>query len=212
MKNSREAAPSSFLSITLFVTSSLLCLTACTPQETTSALDTQIAQTKAKLVEIKSQFSQYSGVTALEPLVRARYLITLQTLDMLEQRRAAKFYDIHLSYTAESGELEPEKDLLEKDLALQEARSAAALKRSKISTLLDAEQGENPAALRWRMLLLDLQIAQIEYRLAALRNQFPEVVGGPELDNLVQELEEKYSTTLSESQKMPPVETKEPAS
>ncbi len=170
-----------------------LSLTSCTESaEKTKALDAEIAATKVRLNEIRSQFGQYSGVTALEPLVRARYLITLQTLDMLEQRRAAAFYDVNLSYVAKGGALAQEKDLYEKDLALQEARSNAALKRTKAAGIVAAGQVENLDAYRWQMLLLDLQMAQLDYRLTALRYRFPEVVGEKEFDSLIKELAEKY--------------------
>ncbi len=160
-------------------------------------LDSDIAVAKKRVADVQTQIAQYNELPSLAILVRARYLIALQTLDLLEQRKHASFYQTNLEYTIAGRSLGPESDLYEKDFALQKARAKAALRRARLERIVDQDRNARAEARRWEMLLLDLQIAQIDYRLAALRYRFPEVIGGSEMDMLISDLEEKYRPQLS---------------
>ena len=102
----------------------LLVSTACQKPVDSAALDGDIAKVKQEIEAVKGQMTQYRDLAPLEALVRARYLILLQTRDMLEQRRAAKIYDINLTYTAQGGETRAVKSRqLDRENRLERLRS-----------------------------------------------------------------------------------------
>lgn len=149
----------------------------CTNPEEVKKLEQEIEKVNQNISDSITENSKYGEGSALHALITLRLSIYMQTLAMLEQKKAAAWYFPRFSYLVDGKQYYPPDDLGSKistlENELKTAQKEAELARGKASLaggvigLLAVMDAETKA----------LTVSQLSYQLIAFRNGFPPYIG-----------------------------------
>lgn len=155
------------------VSFALLSLGACAAPEQDARLDADVQLARSQVERARAELGTYRSGSVVYDLVALRLAVHQQTLAMLEQKQiASRWYPAH-SYTI-AGELyKPPADL---PARIEKTESQLQKARGEWKHHLELEQ-QAPELLKPLYAMgaatRAVSVAQLEYQLAAYRNEFP---------------------------------------
>jgi hypothetical protein len=162
------------------LTLSLTIVCGCTDQEKIKQIEEQIEQVKKDILTARDNTAIYTEGSALWGLSTLRLNIYNQTLAMLEQKKYAEWYYPVFKYTVDGKNYLPPENREEKIKKLESELNSAKHEEEVSKAKVDVAGGLMAAIVALEAETKSLTVAQLNYQLTALRNDFPPFIGGSE--------------------------------
>ena len=150
-----------------------LMIAGCSDPESTRRLDAEIESLTDRIAQTQEEIKSFAKGTVPHDLVALRIAIYEQTVALLEQRRAAARWRTSLSYTVDGKPYAAPADVVARVAAIQtQLRNAREGRESDLQLMRGSADSARPQYVA-SIATKTLQIAQLEYQLAAYANAFP---------------------------------------
>jgi hypothetical protein len=150
-----------------------LVIAGCSDPEAARRLEADIDSVKERISQAQEERKPYAKGSVVHDLVSLRIAIHEQTLAMLEQRREAGRWRTSLSYTVDGKPYAPPADVVARVAALQsQLKNAREGRESDLQLMRGSADSVRPQYVM-SIATRTIQIAQLEYQLAAHTNAFP---------------------------------------
>ena len=150
-----------------------LVIAGCSDPEAARRLEADIDTVNERIAQAQEERKPYAKGSLAHELIALRIAIHEQTLAMLEQRRAAGRWRTSLSYTVDGKPYAPPADIVARVAALQsQLKNAREGRESDLQLMRGSADSVRPQYVM-SIATKTIQIAQLEYQLAAYTNAFP---------------------------------------
>ena len=145
----------------------------CADPEAARRLEADIELVSQRITQAQEELKTYGKGSAVHDLISLRLAIHQQTLAMLEQRRAAEQWRTTLIYTVDGQPYAAPADLAARVTTLQGRLKNAREGRESDLQLMRGSADSVRSLYVMSIATKTIQIAQLEYQLAAHTNAFP---------------------------------------
>lgn len=160
------------MTISRFVPMLVLLIAGCADPESTRRLDADIETINERIAQAQEERKPFAKGSLVHDLVTLRIAIHEQTLAMLEQRRAAARWRTSLSYTVDGKPYVAPADVVTRVAALQtQLKNSRDGRESDLQLMRGSADSVRPQYVT-SIATRTMQIAQLEYQLAAYTNAF----------------------------------------
>ena len=150
-----------------------LVVAGCSDPESTRRLDAEIQSFTDRIAQAQEERKPFAKGSVPYDLISLRITIHEQTLAMLEQRRAAAQWRTSLSYTVDGKPYSAPSDVVARVAAIQtQLKNARDGRESDLQLMRGSADSVRPQYVT-SIATKTIQIAQLEYQLAAYTNAFP---------------------------------------
>ena len=150
-----------------------LAIAGCSDPESIRRVEAEIESVNARIAQAQEERKASTKGSPVHDLTSLRIAIYEQTLAMLEQRRAAAGWRTTLSYTVDGKPYSPPADVVTRVAALQsQLNNAREARESDLQLMRGSADSVRPQYVV-SIATKTIQIAQLEYQLAAYTNAFP---------------------------------------
>lgn len=156
-----------------FVAVLALLAAGCADPEAARRLEIDIERVNERITQAQEELKTYGKGSVVHDLIALRIAIHQQTLAMLEQRRAAEQWRTTLIYTVDGNSYAAPADLVARVAALQTRLKNAREGRESDLQLMRGSADSVRSLYVVSIATKTIQIAQLEYQLAAHTNGFP---------------------------------------
>ena len=156
-----------------FVAALALLTAGCADPEAARRLEADIESMNERIKQAQEELNTYGKGTVVHDLIALRIAIHQQTLAMLEQRRAAQQWRTTLIYSVDGQPYAAPADLAARVATLQgRLKNAREGRESDLQLMRGSADSVRPLYFT-SIATKTVQIAQLEYQLAAYANGFP---------------------------------------
>jgi hypothetical protein len=149
-----------------------LVIAGCADPEAARRLDVEIESVNDRITQAQEERKPYGKGSVVHDLISLRIAIHEQTLAMLEQRRAAGRWRMSLSYTVDGKPYVPPADVVARVAALMvQLKNSRDSRESDLQLMRGSADSVRPQYVT-SIATKTIQIAQLEYQLAAYTNAF----------------------------------------
>jgi hypothetical protein len=150
-----------------------LAVAGCADPESTRRLEAEIELVNERITQAQEERKPYARGSPVHDLISLRIALHEQTLAMLEQRRAAARWRTTLSFTVDGKPYAPPADVVTRVAALQsQLKNAREARESDLQLMRGSADSVRPQYVM-SIATKTIQIAQLEYQVAAYTNAFP---------------------------------------
>lgn len=150
-----------------------LVVAGCSDPESTRRLDAEIQSFTDRISQAQEERKPFAKGSVPYDLISLRIAIHEQTLAMLEQRRAAAQWRTSISYTVDGKPYAAPADVVARVAAIQtQLKNARDGRESDLQLMRGSADSVRPQYVT-SIATKTIQIAQLEYQLAAYTNAFP---------------------------------------
>jgi hypothetical protein len=156
-----------------FVAALALLTAGCTDPEAARRLEANIESMNERIKQAEEELKIYGKGSVVHDLIALRIAIHQQTLAMLQQRRAAEQWRTTLLYTVDGAPYVAPADLAARVATLQgRLKNTREGRESDLQLMMGSADSVRPLYIT-SIATKTVQIAQLEYQLAAYTNGFP---------------------------------------
>ena len=159
--------------VRIFIAVLAILAAGCTDPEAARRLEADIERVNERIKQAQEELKTYSKGSVVNDLIALRMAIQEQTLAMLEQRRAAQQWRTTLIYTVDGKPYAAPADLPARVATLQGRLKNAREARESDLQLMRGSADSVRSLYVTSIATKTVQIAQLEYQLAAHTNGFP---------------------------------------
>jgi len=149
-----------------------LVIAGCADPEAARRLDAEIESVNDRITQAQEESKPYGKGSVVHDLISLRIAIHQQTLAMLEQRQAARRWRMSLSYTVDGKPYVAPADVVARVAALHvQLKNSRDSRESDLQLMRGSADSVRPQYVT-SIATKTIQIAQLEYQLAAHTNAF----------------------------------------